>query len=121
MIEITMTEHEYSQLWKKYRPAVLKLMIDSTEAPQEYKFQSHEFKDINPKLKGGYTFTLKFFEGKAANLIKESIIAKSLLLVLQSSNTAVELSEKNIYEISMDKQFVMHISCEETSSDEGDE
>lgn len=116
-----LSELEYTSLWKKYRPAVLKLMKEASNSPQEYTFQSHEFKDINPKQKGGYTFTLTFFEGKATNLIKESVIAKALLMILQRSDTAVELSGKNVYELTMDKQFVLHVSQEEAPLEEEQE
>ena len=106
-------------------------MSDSIEAPQEYKFQNHEFTDINAKEKGGHSFTLQIFEGKAANSIKTSIVAQDLLVLLQSSGKATELSQTATFEFMMDKQYKLYISCipqeeeeevtEETESAEGAE
>ena len=99
----------YGYLWGKYRPAILKLMISSAEAPQQYKFSAHEVKTANPKGKGGFTFTLKFHKGNAINDIKLSVIAKDLLRVLQQSKKASELSESSTYDFTLDKHFVLHV------------
>jgi hypothetical protein len=99
----------YGYLWGKYRPAILKLMISSAEAPQQYKFSAHEVRTANPKGKGGSTFTLKFHKGNAVNDIRLSVIAKDLLRVLQQSKKASELSESSTYEFSLDRHFVLHV------------
>lgn len=120
--------HLYTFLWNKYRPVVLKLMVDSAKEPQEYKFIQHEFKDINPKEKGGYAFTLQIFNSKAANNIKSSVIAQDLLIMLEKSKKSIELTEEATYEIILDKQFVLHVNRieqeetkeEETTSEEVD-
>ncbi len=102
----------YASLWHKYRPAILQLMVAAEEGPQEYKFYKHEFKALNPKEKG-YTFTLEAYQGKAVNDIKGSGIAKDLLNVLSESPKASELMDEHIFEFSMDKQFILHISKHE--------
>jgi hypothetical protein len=102
----------YSFVWRKYRPALLKLMLDSNESPQQYPFSKHEIKSINPKERGGYTFTLRVHKGKSVNDIRKSAIAKDLLLVLQQSNKALELVETATYEFKLDKHFVLHITKE---------
>jgi len=102
----------YTYLWNKYRPAILQLMIASADGPQQYKFWDHEFKNINPKEKGGYAFTLRMFQGKAINNIKTSTVAKDLLVILQQSKKASELGEDSIYEFMLDKQFMLHIKQE---------
>ena len=85
-------------------------MMDSENEPQQYQFIQHEFKDINPKEKGGHTFTLEAFKGKAQNNIKPSVVAQDLLLTLQNSGKAMELMETATYEFVMDKQFLLHIT-----------
>ncbi|MFC2125301.1 hypothetical protein ACFLU5_10850 [Bacteroidota bacterium] len=105
---------KYSYLWNKYRPAILRLMIDAAESPQEYKFSKHEFHNINPREKGGHSFTLRVFGGKAINDIKGSVVAKDLLEVLQQSKKASELVEISTYEFILDKQFLLHIRKEDT-------
>lgn len=100
----------YTPLWHKYRPALIKLMIDASNEPQTYKLSAHEFKAMNAKQKGGYSFVLEISKGKATNDIRDSIIAKELLEILQISKKASELTDESPYQISLDKQFVLHIS-----------
>src|SRR5210317_461191 len=99
---------KYSYLWSKYRPAILRLMIDSAEDPQEYKFSKHEFHNVNAKEKGGHSFVLRVFEGKALNNIKTSIVAKDLLAILQQSRKASELTSVSTYEFTLDKNYLLH-------------
>ncbi len=99
----------YTYLWSKYRPAVLKLMVDAVDGPQQYKFLDHEFKQVNAKEKGGYAFVLQIFQGKAINSIKTSVVAKDMLIILQQSKRALELSSLATYEFTLDKQFMLHV------------
>ena len=103
------TDQTYGYLWEKYRPAILKLMISSTEGPQQYKFSAHEVRTANPKVKSGFTFMLQMHKGKAVNDVRSSPIAKDLLRVLQQSGKASELSKSSIYEFKLDKHFVLHV------------
>ena len=100
----------YTPVWNKYRHAIVKMMIDSEAAPQEYKMSSHEFKAMNVKQKGGYSFVLQISKGRAINKIKDIVIAQDLLEILQLSRKATELSDGSPYEITLDKQFVLHVS-----------
>jgi hypothetical protein len=100
----------YAHLWSKYRPAILKLMIASADAPQQYKFTANEIKTANPKEKGGYTFTLTVHKSKSVNDIRSSVIAKDFLAILQQSRKASELSETSTYVFKLDKHFVLHVT-----------
>ena len=104
-----MTALIYTSLWNKYRPVILQLMIASAEAPQQYKFFGHEFKNLNPKEKS-YTFTLQAYQGRAKNNIKNSVPAQDLLYVLEMSRKATELMNAQQYEFTLDKHFVLHVS-----------
>ncbi|NJN26963.1 MAG: hypothetical protein HC819_13780 [Cyclobacteriaceae bacterium] len=109
---------KYTFLWSKYRPALLRFMIDAEAEPQEYQFLDHEFKSINAKEKGGYSFVLRVFQGKAINDIKSSALAKDLLSVLQKSRKAVELMDQSVYEFTMNKQFMLEVKQEEAPVEE---
>lgn len=110
-----MIDQLYIPLWNKYRPALLQRMVASAEGPQEYKLYGHEFKGLNPKEKGGYSFTLQAHKGKAKNNIKNSIVAQNLLSVLEASKKASELMANDTYEFTMDKQFNLRITRLETA------
>jgi hypothetical protein len=103
----------YTYVWSKYRPAILRLMVAAADEPQHYKFSDHEFRNINPKEKGGYAFTLQVFQGKAVNNIKTSPPARDLLLILQQSRTAAALTAVATYEFTLDKHFVLHVGRQE--------
>jgi hypothetical protein len=100
----------YAALWGKYRPMILKLMVESGKEPQQYRLFSHEFKAVGLKEKTGYSFVLEVSQGKAINKIKGSTVARDLLGVLQSSQKASQLMNEAVYEFKLDKQFVFHVS-----------
>ncbi len=93
-------------------------MRDATEAPQEYQFIAHEFRDLNPKERGGHAFTLEAYRRRAQNNIKMSVVAQDLLEILLKSNTAYELMEEAMYEFKMDKQFKLTVTRHEVATAE---
>jgi hypothetical protein len=108
----------YSSLWNKYRPVILQLMSAAVEnGPQHYKLFAHEFKAIGQKEKSGFSFMLEASNGRALNNIKTSTVAKNLLQVLQQSKRATELLNEAPYELSMDKQFVLHVTRKEVAKE----
>lgn len=100
----------YTSLWNKYRPMILKLMVEAEKDPQQYKLFSHEFKAVGIKEKTGYAFVLEVSNGKALNKISGSAVARDLLSVLQQSQKATQLMAAAVYELRMDKQFMFHVT-----------
>ncbi|WP_420316550.1 hypothetical protein [Ekhidna sp.] len=113
----------YVLLWNKYKPVLVKLMRDAAEAPQTYQFISHEFRDLNPKERGGHSFTLEAHKRRAVNNIKMSVVAQDLLEILLKSNTAATLLEEAMYEFKMDKEFKLTVTRHEleTAEDSSEE
>ena len=105
----------YVLLWNKYKPVLLKLMRDAAQGPQEYQFIPHEFRDLNPKERGGHAFTLEAYKRRAQNNIKMSVVAQDLMEILLKSNTAYELMEEAMYEFKMDKQFMLTVTRHEVA------
>ncbi len=106
----------YTYLWGKYRPALLRLMIDSNDGPQTYKFSAHEFTAANPR-KVSHAFTLKVHRNRAVNDIRSIAIAKDLLSVLQQSGKASELAETSVYGFTMDRNFVLQVIKEKITQE----
>jgi hypothetical protein len=104
----------YVSLWNKYRPAIIQLMVASHEGPRQYKLYVHEFKALNSKERS-YSFELRAFKGKALNRSKTTANALDLLTVLNDSKKATELMNENEFDISLDKQFVLHVARVEPS------
>jgi hypothetical protein len=99
----------YTPVWHKYRPVILKMMIDSKTEPKTYQLSEHEFKAMNARQKGGYAFTLQVANGKVQNKIKDVVVAQDLWEVLQLSPKASELISESTYQFAMDKNYVLRI------------
>lgn len=110
------TGEGYASLWNKYRPVILKLMVDSAEEPQQYKLYKHEFVTLNAKDKT-YDFTMSVLNGKANTNIKGSNAAKDLLNMLNLSPKAKDLMNEATYLFSVDKKFMLHVSRENSPED----
>lgn len=100
---------QFSYIWHKYRPVILRLMISSVDGPQQYQFSDHEFRRMDPKQKKGFEFILYVYKSKALNNIKTSVLAADLLKILQDSKTAAELTSTSTYEFVLDKNFILHV------------
>ena len=100
----------YTPVWQKYRPAILRMMMDSSNEPQTYRLSDHEFKGLNPRQKGGYTFRLTVNNSKAVSGLKDSAVAQDLLEVLKLSPKGSMLISDGSYEFSLDKGFILTIT-----------
>jgi hypothetical protein len=105
-------------VWNKYRPVILKMMIDSSKEGQSYQLSQHEFKQMNPKQKGGFTFKLQVANGKAKAGLKDNTLAQDLWDILQYSPKATELIAQSEFEIAMDRNFVLHVQKLSTTTNE---
>lgn len=103
----------FTPVWHKYRPVILKMMIDSKDEPRTYQLSEHEFKAMNANQKGGYTFTLQLGNGKVKNSIKDILVAQDLWQVLQLSPKASQLISESSYQIAMDKNYVLRVEIME--------
>jgi hypothetical protein len=107
-----MSARKYSPLWNKYRPAILKMMLAAADVPQLYTLMQHEVVSLDTKKKRGFDFILRVTNGKATNNIRESEIAQDLLNMLQQSPKGIELLRAHSYEITLDRQFKLHVTQE---------
>ena len=103
---------EFFPIWKKYRPVVLKLMIDSLEGGiQEYNLSKHEFSEVNTKKSTTYSFKMDAHEGRATYSKKPITIATDFLAMLKSSGRAVELMSTATFSFELDSQFHFKVSA----------
>ncbi len=123
----TIASNAFYPLWKKYKPAVVKLMVDAAEdGTATYQFSKHEFSDIDPKKNSTYTFKMSLSEGQLVASIKTSLVAQDLVMLLKQSAKAWELIEAYSYDFVLDKHYVLTVTCvkelptEEEEDDEKD-
>jgi hypothetical protein len=104
-----MLARTFTPVWNKYRPAILKMMIDSENTPQTYRLSDHEFQALTAKKKSSYAFCLEVSGGKAVSGLKDSEIAQDLWEILQLSPKASELIAASAFQFSMDRKFILHV------------
>lgn len=120
----TIASNAFYPLWKKYKPAVVKMMVDAAEeGTATYQFSKHEFSDIDPKKNSTYTFKMALSQGQLVASIKTSLVAQDLVMLLKQSAKAWELIESYSYNFELDKHYVLTVTCvkeipEEEESDE---
>jgi hypothetical protein len=102
----------YAPLWNKYRPAVVKMMVDARSAPQTYQLFEHEVCALAPKTRN-VKFTMRVQRSKSLTNLKDSVIASDLLHTLSLSNKAMELMELHAYEFTLGRDFTLSVSIVE--------
>jgi hypothetical protein len=99
----------YTPIWHKYRPVILKMMVDSKQEPKVYQLSAHEFKAMDTRKKGSFAFTLQVANGRIKNNIKDIPVAQDLWDVLQLSPKANQLLQESGYQFEMDKNYMLRI------------
>lgn len=113
---------EFFPIWKKYRPVILKLMIDSLEGGvQEYNLSKHEFTDVNTKKSTTYSFKMEAFEGRATYAKKPITVGTDFLAMLKSSGRAIELMNTATFSFELDAQFHFKVSAVKAEAPAADE
>lgn len=111
---MALEENKYVALWTKYKPVIVSMMKEAkTNGVQRYSLSSHEFEATGNRESSGYTFNLVQVNGELANNIDGTAVARDLRIVLSKSGAAFELMKHARYIIRMDKDFVLHVTCEE--------
>lgn len=109
------SETPYTHIWHKYRPVILRLMVNAADSPQHYVLSPHEFRQMFPKYQTSLAFILYIHRSKALNNIRTSDLAGALLKVLQQSETAMRLTHDSTYELLLDHNFVFHVRKNENT------
>jgi len=102
---ITGNIHKYEDIWDMLLPQIRKGLKDSI--PTEIQLQKEYFDKVgNRKL---YSFNLEFINGRIANNVGGSAVARDLARVMQSDDDIqTTLNNKHI-KIRMDKYFTVYI------------
>lgn len=103
-----MLTNTYTGLWNKYRPALLKMMINADKESQTYQLSVHEFKAFNNGKNTTFAFDFEISNGKATGL-RESLVAQDLWEILRQSPKVNELMASASFRLSMNKQFVLNV------------
>lgn len=99
----------YTQVWAKYLPIIKILLKKSIADNQELILNRIDFEKLGIARKAGYKFTIVFEEGKAANTIGSSQLARDLATVLLENNDTKYLFKHNSYEVTLTPKFLLQI------------
>jgi len=112
MIDESLATKEFFPIWKKYRPVVLKLLVDSLGGEtQSYKLSKHEFTDANTRKSSTFAFKLETHKSRVLKPAKASVVAADLLIMLKQSAKAQELLQTHILYFVMDSQFNFSVTA----------
>lgn len=102
----------YGPLWKKYRPVLIKLMLEAKNGPQEYKLFEHEVRSIVSVSKNP-AFTMRVTDGRIVSGTKGSVMGRDLLQTLQSSAKALELLQTSTFEFTVKRDYTLGVTIVE--------
>lgn len=103
----------YAHVWSKYKPVIVKMMVDSSEKEQEYQLSNHEFVDVNPKRVTGYSFDIEISKGRILVEPKGNLLLKDFMYVLKKSEKANVLMETRNFNVALSKDFKLTITSSE--------
>jgi hypothetical protein len=100
----------YYPLWKKYLPVLIVQMKNAVYGTKQIKMSKAEFEIHGNRTISNYFINLEIKNGKAANNISGSAVARDLFDILNSEKLCKEMFTKNNYKICMGKSFILEIS-----------
>lgn len=107
---------KYAHVWSKYKPVMVKMMVDAPEGEQSYQLSNHEFIDVNPKRVTGYSFDVEVSKGRVLVEPKNNLLIADLMYILRRSERAIGLMETNKFRFALSKEFKLTISLLEESN-----
>jgi hypothetical protein len=103
----------YLGFWRKYRLPIQQKMKGAAQqqGDQEYQLYAHEFKALGTRIQVNYSFNLEISNGRVANNINGSAIARDLFEMLKMTDSTNALLDNNHFILKMGKDFKLKISC----------
>ena len=108
----TMVDAEVYQLvWKKYLPVIVMKIKEAARKnePATIKLHRPEFEYAGKKKKVNFQFELEMKNGRAANIVRISSIAKGLSETMRQNPVMRGLMERQHYKLVLDSEFVLSI------------
>ena len=99
----------YTTAWVKYLPIIKILLKKSLQTDQELPLNRIDFEKLGLARKATNKFTVVFENGKAANTVGSTQIARDMVTVLSENNDTKFLFKHNTYEITLNSKFTLVI------------
>lgn len=102
-------EGKYVILWHKYASVIHVLLKNTDNETQKLQLYKHEFEHISHKVSTNVSFSLDILNGRAANIVSTTTMARDLWYVLDSNPaTRNSLKERNI-KVSIGKSLELQL------------
>ncbi len=102
-------EGKYTQHWLKYA-AVIRILLKKTDTEkQSFQLFKHEFDHSGNKNKTNITFSIDLINGRAANIVSNTGIARDLWRVLDENTITKNLLKERSVKITMNKSFELQL------------
>lgn len=102
-------EGKYVVLWLKYASVIHVLLKNTDNEIQRLQLYKHEFEHITHKQSTNVSFSLDLLNGRAANIVSTTTMARDLWYVLDSNHaTRNSLKERNI-KVSIGKSLELQL------------
>ncbi len=111
-----MEERKYLQTWKKYIPVIRLHLKRSLTEDQSFKLNITDFESAGDRGKSGYTFNLSLENGKLANNISGSAVARDLVEALKADDAIKAMLQGKNVKISVGKSFLFSIKTSHIST-----
>ena|ERR1700761_4195299 len=111
-----MEQRTYLQTWKKYLPVIRLHLKRSLNEEQSFKLNITDFESAGDRGKSGYTFNLVIENGKVANSIGGSPVARDLYEILKADEATQPILQGKSIKISVGKSFMLTIKTTHISS-----
>ncbi len=102
-------EGKYLHLWLKYS-AVIRVLLKNTDIKnQKLQLYKHEFEHTGHKKNANFSFSIDLINGKAANIVSSTSIARDLWQVLDNNPATRDWMKEHKIKISIDKSFELQL------------
>ena len=100
----------YYPLWRKYLPVLAIQMKNTVNGVKTIQMSKMEFDAHGDRPKSSYKFNLEVKEGRVANDINGTAVARDLFEVLKENATIADLLRNYQFKISLGSDFVLKVT-----------
>ncbi len=102
-------EGKYMLLWQKYAAVIHVLLKKTDNENQKLQLYRHEFEHSGNRQKANITFSFDMINGRAANMVSTTAIARDLWHVLNNNSVTKDWLKDRKVKISVGKSFELQL------------
>ncbi len=108
---------KYTLLWGKYSGAIHVLLKKTDTESQKLQLYKHEFEHSGHKNTANISFSMDLLNGRAANIVSSTTIARDLWQVLDRKPATRNMIKERKIKVSLDRSFELLLEKIQDNSD----